>query len=187
MAEIGTKEYRIIETIARRKEVSQRAIAGELGISLGLTNILINRLVKKGFLKAKKLNTKKISYIITPSGMNEKAHKSYHFMRRSFSVMMELKKNIEAKINSAYGSGKIEKVIINGSGELAEITELILKSLDLNGMALEKLDEKEIRPLLKNTVIFNTRSDYIYTKNDITVFDLWEESERLYGSTYELQ
>ncbi|MFC2091171.1 winged helix-turn-helix transcriptional regulator [Elusimicrobiota bacterium] len=91
MIEITPKELKVINSIGKNNTPSQRDIAKDVGLSLGLTNILINRLIKKGYVKASKLNAKKVSYMITPKGIKQKAEKSYRFMKRSFSVINDLK------------------------------------------------------------------------------------------------
>ena len=70
---ISEKEYAIIREIHKNHIPDQRTLATRTGISLGMTNIIIKKLIKKGYIKAKQLNQKKIQYILTPKGFTEKA------------------------------------------------------------------------------------------------------------------
>ena len=176
--EITTKEYRVIDAISRNSEVSQRDISHDAGLSLGLTNILINRLAKKGYLKAKKLNARKISYMITPEGLKKKTKKTYSFMKRSLKAVSSLRGNIENFAIDMYGEG-IRKFVIVGSGELSDITELTLKAMHLEEVSIEK---KQKFTSSKRAAVFNTTSEGVQGDN---VIDIWREAEKLYGSNYE--
>ncbi len=182
MSNVTEKELKVIEAIDEDPQSTQRSISDKSGVSLGLTNVLINRLVKKGYLKVKRFNPRNIKYILTPRGMKEKTKKTYRFMKRSFKVIGKLKQKI-----AGYAAGKYEKgcrkFIILGTGELAEITEIVLKSLDLEDseiLSVETLEED-----IEEGVIFNTDSDKLEVKND-NVLNLWDKAEELYGSRYEL-
>ena len=179
MTDITTKELKVIDSISRNSKSSQRDIAQDVDLSLGLTNILINRLIKKGYLKASRLNAKKVKYIITPKGIKEKAKKSYNFMKRSLSVISDLKKQITDFALKQYESGKRDFVII-GDGELSGITELVLGALNLEGVKIvKKKDLKETN----GGVVFNT-SEHIVKSGNGNI-NIWKEAEKLYGSKYE--
>jgi DNA-binding MarR family transcriptional regulator len=47
--------------------VNQRSLARKLNISLGLTNAILQNLIHRGWVKAKKLTGRKILYLITPA------------------------------------------------------------------------------------------------------------------------
>jgi len=177
--EISTKEYKVVDAISRNPQSSQRDISNDVGLSLGLTNILITRLAKKGYLKAKKINARRIRYIITPKGIKEQTKKTYKFMKRSLKVVSKIKKKIENFAIEMYGDG-LKKFIIIGNGELSDITEIILKAMQLRGVSIEK---KLNYNGTNKAAIFNTTSDKIKGSN---VIDILNEAGKLYGSSYEL-
>lgn len=181
MDKINQKELKVIDSIYRNADSSQRDIAKDGGFSLGLANILINRLIKKGYLKASHLDAKKVRYIITPSGMKEKARKSYGFMKRSFSVITRIKAIITDFALKQHSEG-IKEFIIIGNGELSEITELVLNSLELKDVKITRTSGKKING--NNAVVFNTTQNYDHIKNQLNI---WMEAEKLYGSSYEIQ
>ncbi|MFC2061397.1 winged helix-turn-helix transcriptional regulator [Elusimicrobiota bacterium] len=183
MSEISTKELKVIESISRNSTISQRGIARDIGVSLGMTNILIGRLVKKGYLKARKLNARKVSYIITPQGLKERTRKTYRFMKRSFSVIGRLSDNITEFAMKKYSEGKKDFIIV-GKGELSDLTELVLNSLKKKDINVIKMADKDS---LKHNgaVIFNTVHSYT-GQNGGNELNIWIEAEKLYGSNYEL-
>ncbi len=69
---IGEREPKIIEEISQDKNSTQRKISHKLGLSLGMTNIILKRLDSKGYIKVKGLNRRKVQYILTLKGFAEK-------------------------------------------------------------------------------------------------------------------
>ncbi|MFH1414732.1 MAG: winged helix-turn-helix transcriptional regulator [Elusimicrobiota bacterium] len=181
MDKISAKEHKVIESIHRNSNGSQRDIAHDVGVSLGLTNILINRLIKEGYIKVSRLDARKVKYIITPSGLKEKARKSYRFMKRSLSVINELKGRIVDYMLKKYEEG-CRKFVIIGKGELSDITELVINSLRLEGVDIsiedDFVDDQD------GIVFLNTARKNGHTyRNQI---DIWKEAEKLYGRSYEI-
>lgn len=72
--------------VEQNPEDTQRAIARELGVSLGSVNYCIKALINKGFLKVenfrKSSNKLGYAYLLTPSGIGEKANLTVSFLKR---------------------------------------------------------------------------------------------------------
>ena len=79
---------------------SQREIAGKLGVSLGSVNYCIKELIKKGFIKVENFrkNSNKLgyAYLLTPSGVHEKASLTVSFLKRKQREYAELEVEIAA-------------------------------------------------------------------------------------------
>ena len=77
---------------------SQREIAGKLGVSLGSVNYCIKELIKKGFIKVENFrkNSNKLgyAYLLTPSGVHEKASLTVSFLKRKQREYAELEVEI---------------------------------------------------------------------------------------------
>jgi EPS-associated MarR family transcriptional regulator len=89
MSEQTPKEefLHLIREIEASPETNQRTLSLKLGISLGKTNYLLKELVKKGFIKAKNFSKnpqklRKISYMLTPEGLEHRIQLTYHFLQR---------------------------------------------------------------------------------------------------------
>ena len=63
--------------------VSQRSLAKDLGIALGLTNLLVKRLVVKGLVRVIQIKPNRVRYLITPAGIAEKTRMSRAYFDRS--------------------------------------------------------------------------------------------------------
>lgn len=77
----------VIKEIETNPATTQRAVSKKLGISLGKTNYLLKELIAKGLVKGESFSTnpgklKKISYLLTPKGFEEKLRLTYHFLKK---------------------------------------------------------------------------------------------------------
>jgi hypothetical protein len=66
---------------------------------------------------AKRLSTRNIRYILTPEGMNELAHRSYHYMRRTFTEVQECAAAVEAHIMQAKALGIVGECADSAAAE----------------------------------------------------------------------
>src|SRR5262252_9985769 len=64
---------------------SQRRIAAELGIALGLVNAYLKRCVKKGLVKVHDAPARRYAYYLTPQGFAEKSRLTVQYLSDSFS------------------------------------------------------------------------------------------------------
>lgn len=98
--------YKLLKLIEAEPHLSQREIAGKMGVSLGKTNYCLKALVDKGFIKLQNFynNKKKSAYIyfLTPQGIEEKAAVTYRFLQRKVNEYENIKQEIESlKIEAA--------------------------------------------------------------------------------------
>ena len=86
---------KVLRLIEKNPEVTQRALALELGISLGKANYCLKALIDKGFIKARNFhnsnNKRGYLYKLTPSGIDAKARISVAFLRRKMVEYEQLK------------------------------------------------------------------------------------------------
>lgn len=139
---IDEREIKIIEEISQDKNLTQRKISHKLGLSLGMTNIILKRLASKGYIKVKGLNRRKVQYILTPKGFAEKTKKSYRYFLKTIQSLQEMKKKIQRLILMEYEQGKTHFIIL-GDNELADIVELSLKNLDKSELEYTRVSKLE--------------------------------------------
>lgn len=138
--EITDKEFDVIREISGNHNPSQRLLAKRAGISLGLTNLIIERLVKKGYVKIIQMNQRKLRYALTPQGFAEKARKSYSFIKRTINSLSEIKEKTKKLIEQEYNNG-IQKFLLIGKGELLDLTEIAIKELKYSGLNWRRKNE----------------------------------------------
>lgn len=91
--------YRILKLLEADPQASQRKIADELGISLGRVNFCLKALVKKGLVKVNNFRNNEHKraylYLLTPKGIEEKAHVTAEFLRIKLQEYESLKRELE--------------------------------------------------------------------------------------------
>src|SRR5882757_9777456 len=130
----GHRDLKLLEAVEEDSRVTQRSLATRLGIALGLTNIYLKRLVRKGFIKCVNVQSNRISYLITPRGIAEKARLTYEFMDYSLHLYGAVRQRLRAALQECAATNR--SVAIYGRGEAAEIAYLSLKECGLEPVAV---------------------------------------------------
>ena len=90
---------RVLRLLEINPKMNQRELAAAAGVSLGKTNYCINALLEKGLIKVQnfKSNKRKLAYayLLTPSGIAEKAVLTQRFLKRKMEEYEVLKAEIE--------------------------------------------------------------------------------------------
>ena len=117
--------FRILDVIARSPRVSQRDLATSTGLSLGLVNLTIKRLIRTGHIKAAHLDRRKVEYILTPKGLMQKTRRTYSYLSRTIGTFLEYRRRLEALVADLKENG-CQNFGIRGGGEIAQLVELVL-------------------------------------------------------------
>lgn len=100
--------YKILKLVEANPEISQRELARQLGISLGKVNFCLKALIEKGLLKATNFRNNKnklaYMYLLTPSGLEEKASTTMRFLKYKLQEHEMLQREIEELRRDAEGS-----------------------------------------------------------------------------------
>jgi len=92
--------YKILKRLEANPEISQRELAGDLGISLGRVNYCIQALIEKGLVKANNFrnskNKKGYAYLLTPRGIEDKARMTVEFLKIKIAEHEALTKEIKS-------------------------------------------------------------------------------------------
>ncbi|MGP8124010.1 MAG: winged helix-turn-helix transcriptional regulator [Xanthobacteraceae bacterium] len=102
---------------------SQRHIAAELGIALGLVNAYLKRCIKKGLVKVQDAPARRYAYYLTPQGFAEKSRLTVQYLSHSFSFF-RLAKSDCARVFEAAKAAGFNRVVLAGKSDLAEIAIL---------------------------------------------------------------
>ncbi len=120
------RTLKILEEIEGNRAPSQRYLSGQLNISLGLVNSFLKRLAQKGYFKATTIPRNRVKYILTPKGALEKSRLTYAYVQHSFKYYRDARKKIRATLSRLEKNGT-KRIVLYGSGELAEIVYLSLQ------------------------------------------------------------
>ena len=97
------RDLKLLEAVEADSRVTQRGLATRLGIALGLTNVYLRRLARKGYIKCVNVQSNRISYLITPRGIAEKARLTYEFMDYSLHLYREVRQHLSHRGGLARG------------------------------------------------------------------------------------
>ncbi|MBL8395423.1 MAG: MarR family EPS-associated transcriptional regulator [Candidatus Accumulibacter sp.] len=93
-------QLHILKIVDAEPEISQRQLAGRLGVSLGKINYLLKALLSKGHIKAGNFlraeNKLKYAYLLTPEGIGAKLQLTRSYLARKEQEYLALKAEIEA-------------------------------------------------------------------------------------------
>jgi DNA-binding Lrp family transcriptional regulator len=128
------RDLKLLEAVEQDAHVTQRGLANRLGIALGLANIYVKRLMRKGYIKCVNVQPNRISYLITPRGIAEKARLTYEFMDYSLHLYKEVRQHLRDVLQECAEAER--KVAIFGRGEAAELAYLSLKESGLEPVAV---------------------------------------------------
>ena len=91
--------FKVLHALQQQPDMNQRQLAELLGVSLGKTNYLLRALVEKGLLKARNFrnsqNKLAYAYLLTPSGIAQKAELTRGYLERKTAEFEALKGEIE--------------------------------------------------------------------------------------------
>ena len=128
------RDLKLLEAVEQDAHVTQRGLANRLGIALGLANIYVKRLMHKGYIKCVNVQPNRISYLITPRGIAEKARLTYEFMDYSLHLYKEVRQHLREALQEC--AERQRNVAIYGRGEAAELAYLSLKESGLEPVAI---------------------------------------------------
>jgi len=110
----------LLTSVDRDQSVTQRRLANDLGIALGLTNAYIKRAAKKGLIKISQAPTRRYVYYLTPKGFSEKSRLTAEFLSQSFKLFRLARQQYSALLADCAARAS-NRVAIYGGGDLAEI------------------------------------------------------------------
>jgi DNA-binding MarR family transcriptional regulator len=130
----------ILHEIQADEAVSQRHLSARLGIALGLTNLLLRRIVAKGWVKMVHIRPNRVRYLLTPAGLAAKARLTREYLEGTVQFYTEARERVRERFAElsteldAHGCSK--RIVFYGAGEIAEIGYVSLQETDLELVAV---------------------------------------------------
>ena len=113
----------LLDAVHQNSALSQRSLARELGIALGLTNSYLKRCVRKGWIKISQAPANRYAYYLTPKGFAEKSRLTSRYLRRSFTFYAGARNQLDEAL-ALCAARRWRRIALVGAGELAEIALL---------------------------------------------------------------
>ena len=121
----------LLSEIERNPAFTQRHLASNLNIALGLMNHYLKRCVTKGWIRASQISPRRITYFLTPEGFIEKSHMVKDYLARSMTFFRDAR----AQCEQAFALCQINnwsKLALVGQSDLADIAQLVVSGLGLS-------------------------------------------------------
>ncbi len=139
MASHDQHTHKLLTAIEADQHQSQRSLARSLGIALGLTNLLLRRLVKKGWVRMIQIRPNRVRYLLTPTGIAEKARMSRDSLQYSVRFYTDARNRIREQFANIGPNGTPggdgapgeRRIVFLGAGEVAEIGYVCLQETEL--------------------------------------------------------
>ena len=136
----------LFNTVENSPEINQRQLAQELDVSLGLTNTYFQRVLKKGWVRAKQVKPRRWLYFLTPQGVLEKSRLSLSYMHRTLQSFRELKSKGDEHLRILSNKG-VSGIHLCGESDMTEVLSYCFSGfeIELLSVILEKdlLDKPE--------------------------------------------
>ena len=113
----------LLNAVQESSTVTQRSMANDLGIALGLANAYLKRCVRKGYIKVGQIPPNRYAYYLTPHGFSEKSRLTAEYLSSSFTFFRRARSQCEAGLDRCAALGWT-RVALAGASELAEIATL---------------------------------------------------------------
>jgi DNA-binding MarR family transcriptional regulator len=163
---------------------SQRRIAEELGIALGLVNAYLKRCIKKGFVKVSQAPARRYAYYLTPQGFAEKSRLTVEYLSSSFSFFRQAKADC-AQIFQLAREQNFQNIVLCGKSDLAEIAILSAVDCGVSIVAIVDQDAHETLFVGKSVVSDYNRLtvpfDAVIITDVVNARRAFDEAVRLYG------
>lgn len=124
------RDLQLLSEVERDAEITQRSLANKLGVALGLTNLYLKRLARKGYIKITTIPRHRIKYLLTPKGLAEKTRLTYLYMRHSLHYYRDMRWRLRQVLEELSQAGA-RRIAVYGTGELAELTYLSIREMNL--------------------------------------------------------
>lgn len=145
---------RLLSILDKNPETSQRKLASDLGIALGMINTYLKKCVVNGWVKANQVSAKRISYFLTPDGFTEKSHMVKDYLARSFSFFRDARIQCD-DIFAVCEREKFKKIALVGDGDLKEIAKLVASAYEIEiSNDMNKADAIVITDVMNPQTVF---------------------------------
>lgn len=135
------RDLRLLEELERNPIISQRELSHKFGIALGVTNACIKRMVRKGWVRIRGFDHRRIGYYLTPKGFVEKSRLTFHLVSGIVQHYSELKQVIGERLLEIQRDG-MKRIVFYGVSDEMEVAYITLQGVNLKLVGIVEDDEK---------------------------------------------
>ena len=126
----------VLDAVERNPSLTQRSVARDLGIALGLVNAYLKRCLSKGLIKIGQVPPRRYAYYLTPRGISEKSRLTATYLIDCFAFFRQAHAQCDELFQMLAARGQ-RRVALVGAGDLAEIARLLARDhlIEIAGIA----------------------------------------------------
>jgi DNA-binding MarR family transcriptional regulator len=117
------RQLRILEVLEHEPKTTQASLAAQLGVAVGSVNWYLKRLIRKGYIKATRMDRNRLRYLVTPQGLALKARLTSQYLEAALHVYRELREAAQETLAKVHDAGYVA-VALHGEGDALEIFRL---------------------------------------------------------------
>lgn len=145
---LSAKETAVLEGITQHSFLSQRELAGLTGLSLGVINVILKKLINGGFLSVPNAGRHKLKYTLTAQGIAQANRKFYHSVLATIKsyrdLQCQLLERFEALVEQGY-----QEFIVPATGDLTQvIDEVLFNNLNQKIMVKKSISDSHDKSVL---------------------------------------
>lgn len=140
----------LLRTIEDNDDVSQRHLAQQMGVALGLANSYLKRCVKKGWIKVSTAPANRYLYYLTPNGFAEKARLTAEFFTTSFALFRQAGEEYTALLQGLSSQEK-PRLLFIGLSDLTEIALMRAQQFNLSVMGIYQPSKNRVSQSIEST------------------------------------
>lgn len=127
-------DRQILRAIASGERLTQRSLAREMGVAVGLANLLIRRLVGKGYVRIANMGARHVRYLMTPEGWDALATATRASLENTVHLYTQTREQIRDSLAtiSEQCAEHEKRIVFYGAGDVAEIAYVSLQNTDLS-------------------------------------------------------
>jgi DNA-binding MarR family transcriptional regulator len=141
------RDLQFLEELEKTPNLTQRELSHKFGIALGVTNACLKRMVRRGWIRLRKVLPRRIGYYLTPMGLAEKTRLAMTFLSYNIHHYSQLKAMVAEKFLEMASQG-VKRVIFWGVSDEMEIAYVTLQGTDMELVAIvddnDGVNEKNI-------------------------------------------
>ena len=170
---LNEREFELINIVGAQLPANQRDLSRRMNLSLGMTNMLLRRLVSKGYIRINQLNPRKFQYLLTSKGFTEKMRKSVKYTLKTINNLSLIKNRLSAVISHLHQQGHRQFWVL-GTSDFAMLIEMSVKEMKLADCHIHYIDQWQDQSS-QDVVLICKEETIVEGKGDLTVINLIHE------------
>ena len=132
----------MLSEVQRTPETNQRDLSERTGMALGMTNLLLRNLARKGYLRITRAGWRRWLYALTPTGFSRKVQLTAAYIHRTLDHYQKVRETLREEL-MLLGLHVESRVAVYGTGEFAELVYLGMKQFGIEEIDFFASDVRE--------------------------------------------